>query len=124
MIDKCDIKEILKQLRNRPLNERRVSMYDIEHTSKARREKWAETQTNELEELYSKILRARKDIPDAQFDAWDLETLKIIEDIIAERRAEALRKDIARMMELAGQHWAVDKKTWEHKQLAQRNLEK
>ena len=123
MIENYDIKEILKQVRNRPLNER-ASMYDIKNASKAKRDKWAETQTNELEKLYGEILIARKDIPDAQFDAWDLETFKIIEDIIAERRAEAVRKDIARMMELAGQHWAVDKKTWEHKQLAQRNLEK
>lgn len=121
MIENCDMKEILEQLRNRPLNER-VSMYDIEHASKAKREKWAETQTNELEELYSKILRARKDVPDEQFDEWDLETFKIIADILAERRADAVRKDIARIMELAGQHWGVDKATWEKKQQAQKKL--
>lgn len=123
MIENCDIKEILKQLRNRPLNER-VSMYDLQNASKDKRDRWAETQTNELEKLYGEILKARKDIPDAQFDAWDLETFKIIEDIIAERRANAVRKDIARMMELAGQHWGVDKKTWEQRQQAKKKLGK
>ena len=124
MIEKYDLKEILKQIRNRQLTEQRVSMYDIEHASHAKREKWTETQTNELEELYRKILKAKKGIPHEQFDEWDLETFRIIEDILAERRADAVRKDIARMMELAGQHWAVDKKTWEQKKQAQKNLGK
>ena len=124
MTEKYDFKEILKQIRNRHLIEQRVSMYDIEHASHAKREEWAETQTNELEALHNKILKARKAIPDKQFDEWDLETFKIIEDILAERRADAVRKDIARMMELAGQHWAIDKKTWEQKQQARKNLGK
>ena len=49
------------------------------------------------------------DQPLTGWNDWDLEAFNIIGDIIADRRAVILRDEIARMMELSGQHYAMQK---------------
>ena len=76
----------------------------------------------ELEELYAEISKARKNIPKETFDDWDNHCFEIIQKIIADRQAEKTRKQIARMMKLAGQHYGVDKEIWLKRQAQLKQL--
>jgi hypothetical protein len=85
----------------KPLNER-VSLLDIQSPTKAKLQRWADLQTEELETLYASMKEQLSSIPSDEWDDWDKESFKVIGDIVSKRRAEAVRQEIARMMELAG----------------------
>ena len=90
----------------------RFRMYDLQNATPEKRQAWAEVKTEELEELYAEISKARKNIPKGTFDDWDKHSFEIIQKIIADRRAIETRSQIARMMKLAGQHYRVDREIW------------
>ena len=100
----------------------RISMYDLQNASPEKRQAWAEVKTDELEELYAEISKARKNIPKGTFDAWDNHCFEIIQKIIADRRANETRSQIARMMKLAGQHYGVDRELWLQRQAKLKQL--
>jgi len=103
----------------------RVAPMDLQNPSEAKRKAWAKYKTVELEELYASIAASKREIPEHKWNDWDLEAFNIIGehkwndwdleafniigDIIADRRAVILRDEIARMMELSGQHYAMQK---------------
>lgn len=92
------------------LDERiRVAPMDLQNPSEAKRKAWAKYKTVELEELYASIAASKREIPEHKWNDWDLEAFNIIGDIIADRRAVILRDEIARMMELSGQHYQMQR---------------
>lgn len=100
----------------------RISMYDLQNATPEKRQAWAEVKTEELEELYAEISKARKNIPKGTFDDWDNHCFEIIQKIIADRRADETRSQIARMMKLAGQHYGVDRELWLQRQAKLKQL--
>ena len=87
----------------------RVSNIDVENASPAKRQRWAELQTEEVEKLYAEIQSKLKQIPKEQWTAWDVESLKRVEAILGDRRADEIRKDIERIMELAGLSYGLER---------------
>jgi len=101
----------------------RISPLDLHNPSEAKRKMWAKHKSKELEELYAAIATSKREIPENKWDAWDLEAFNIIGDIIATRRVAILRDEIARMMELSGQHYALSKDAFYKKQRLLKDLE-
>ena len=111
-------KEINKLLaRNRhmgkKINEIRVSQMDLENPSDTQRKKWAELQTDEVERLYDLINSKLTHMPKESWTAWDVESLRKVEAILFSRKAEEVRRDITRVMELAGlSYWHERERYW------------
>ena len=104
------------------IREMRISNLDIENPSKAKRERWAEIQTDELKKLYANIQSKIKNIPKEQWTAWDIESVKQVEAILADRQADEIRKDIERILELAGMSYGVERAAYFKKQKLQKNI--
>ena len=104
------------------ITELRVSNIDVENASLAKRQRWAELQTEEVEKLYAEIQSKLKQIPKEQWTAWDVESLKRVEPILGDRRADEIRKDIERIMELAGLSYGLERESYHKKQVMLKKL--
>ena len=107
----------------KPLNER-VSLLDIQSPTNAKLKRWADLRTEELETLYASMKEQLSSIPSDEWDDWDKESLKVIGDIVSKRRAEAVRQEIARMMELAGMSYGIERVIHQRKAAALKQLNK
>ena len=105
------------------LNER-VSLLDIPSPTKAKLERWHDLQTEELETLYASMKEQLSSIPSDEWDDWDKESFKAIGDIVSKRRADAVRQEIARMMELAGMSYGIQRVIHRRKASALKQLNK
>jgi hypothetical protein len=105
------------------LNER-ISLLDIQSPTKAKLQRWADLQTEELETLYASMKEQLSSIPSDEWDAWDKESFKVIGEIVSKRRAEAIRQEIARMMELAGMSYGIERVIHQRKASALKQLNK
>ena len=105
------------------LNER-VSHLDIQSLSKCKLKRWGNLQTEELETLYASLKERLSSIPSNEWDDWDKESFKLIGDMMSKRRAEAARQEIARMMELAGMRYGVQRVIHQRKASALKQLNK
>ena len=107
----------------KPLNER-VSLLDIQSQTNAKLERWADLRTEELETLYASMKEQLSSIPSDEWDDWDKESFKVIGDIVSKRRADAVRQEIARMMELAGMSYGIQRVIHQRKASALKQLNK
>ena len=107
----------------KPLNER-VSLLDIQSPTNAKLERWADLRTEELETLYASMKEQLSSIPSDEWDDWDKESFKVIGDIVSKRRADAVRQEIARMMELAGMSYGIQRVIHQRKASALKQLNK
>ena len=107
----------------KPLNER-VSLLDIQSPTKAKLQRWADLQTEELETLYTSMKEQLSSIPSDEWDDWDKESFKVIGDIVSKRRADAVRQEISRMMELAGMSYGIERVIHQRKAAALKQLNK
>lgn len=105
------------------LNER-VSLLDIQSPTNAKLERWADLRTEELETLYTSMKEQLSSIPSDEWDDWDKESFKVIGDIVSKRRADAVRQEIARMMELAGMSYGIERVIHQRKASALKQLNK
>lgn len=95
------------------INEIRVSQMDLENPSDTQRKKWSELQTDEVERLYDLINSKFMHMPKESWTAWDVESLRKVEAILFSRKAEEVRRDITRVMELAGlSYWHERQRYW------------
>ena len=107
----------------KPLNER-VSLLDIQSPTKARLERWADLRTEELETLYASMKEQLSSIPSGEWDDWDKESFTVIGDIVSKRRADTVRQQIARMMELAGMSYGIERVIHQRKLASLKELNK
>ena len=107
----------------KPLNER-VSLLDIQSPTNAKLERWADLRTEELETLYASMKEQLSSIPSDEWNDWDKESFKVIGDIVSKRRADAVRQEIARMMELAGMSYGIQRVIHQRKASALKQLNK
>jgi len=107
----------------KPLNEQ-VSLLDIQSPTNAKLERWADLRTEELETLYASMKEQLSSIPSDEWDDWDKESFKVIGDIVSKRRADAVRQEIARMMELAGMSYGIQRVIHQRKASALKQLNK
>ena len=107
----------------KPLNER-VSLLDIQSPTNAKLERWADLRTEELETLYASMKEQLSSIPSDEWDDWDKESFKVIGEIVSKRRADAVRQEIARMMELAGMSYGIQRVIHQRKASALKQLNK
>lgn len=105
------------------LNER-VSLSDNQSPTKSKLKKRADLRTEELETLYASMKEQLSSIPSDAWDDWDKESFKVIGDIVSKRRAEAVRQEIARMMELAGMSYGIERVIHQRKTSALKQLNK
>ena len=97
----------------RKLNERSINYhYDIENASKEKRQRWEELKTEELEELFKELSDTLALLPKTQWNAWDMESLNKVKTILADRRANDVRQEIARIMELSGLSYALERQAF------------
>ena len=105
------------------LNER-VSLLDIQSPTNSKLKRWADLQTEELETLYASMKEQLSSIPSDEWDDWDKESFKVIGEIVSKRRADAIRQEIARMMELAGMSYGIERVFHQRKASALKQLNK
>ena len=103
---------------------KRISLVDNQTQTPAKLKTWAKARTEELENLYTSMREQLSNMPKDAWDDWDKESFKIMGDIVSKRRAEAVRQEIARMMELAGMSYGIERVIHQRKAAALKQLNK
>ena len=93
------------------MSRRKPSPYDIEqmYSDPSRLKKIRATQSKELHTKAAEVLAKAKQLPADSLDAWDNASLEQVAKLATQREVEELRQAIARVMELAGEHYGVSK---------------
>ena len=98
-------------------SERRTNYHlDIENEAKGKKVKWEDMKTEELEKLFAELTISLKSTPQSSWTAWDDQSLKMVQKILTDRRADDVRRDIARILELSGLHYGIERQTFQNKQ--------
>ena len=100
------------------------SLLEIQSPTKAKLERWAELKTDELETLYTSMEKQLSSISSDEWNDWARESFKVIGDIVSKRRADAVRQEIARMMDLAGMSYGIERAIHQRKAAALKRLNK
>lgn len=102
----------------------RVSMYDIENASREKRDGWEETKNKEIVAKANEVVAKAKTIPDELMDPWDKESIKLVAELSDKDSLEELRREIARIMELAGEHYGISKELFWRRHHAQQKAKR
>lgn len=104
------------------MSRRNSSPYDIEqmYSDPSRLKKIRATQGKELHTKAAEVLAKAKQLPPDSLDAWDNASLEQVAELATKREVEELRQAIARVMELAGEHYGVNKEVFWKRYHAQR----
>ena len=103
---------------------KRISLVDIQSQTPAKLKTWANARTEELENLYTSMREQLSNMPTDAWDDWDKQSFFTVGEIIAQRRADAVRQEIARMMELAGMNYSIQRVIHQRKAAALNQLNK
>lgn len=103
---------------------KRISLVDIQSPTPAKLKTWANARTEELENLYTSMREQLSNMPTDAWDDWDKQSFFTVGEIIAQRRADAVRQEIARMMELAGMNYSIQRVIHQRKAAALKQLNK
>ena len=88
----------------------RVRIYDILNPTREKREGWEQTQNKEIVAKANEVFAKAKDIPNPRLSAWDKESLRLVSELADRDSVEQLRREIARIMNLAGEHYGISEK--------------
>jgi len=88
----------------------RVRIYDILNPTRKKREGWEQTQNKEIVAKANEVFAKAKDIPNQLLSAWDKESIRLIGELTDKDSVEQLRRQIARIMELAGEHYGISER--------------
>ena len=102
----------------------RVSIYDIKTASREKREGWKEIQNNEIVAKANEVAAKAKDIPNELLSAWDKESFRLAAELAAKDSLEQLRREIARILELAGEHYGINEKQFWQRYHAQQKAKR
>ena len=104
------------------MSRRNPSPYDIQqmYGDPSRLKKIRAAQDTELHKEAAEVLAKAKQLPADSLDAWDNASLEQVAKLATQREVEELRQAIARVMELAGEHYGVNKDVFWKRYHAQR----
>ena len=102
---------------------RNPSPYDIQqmYGDPNRLKKIRATQGKELHTKAAEVLAKAKQIPADRLDAWDRESVEQVAKLATRSDLEELRQAIARVMELAGESYGVNKDVFWKRYHARKN---
>lgn len=87
----------------------RISSFDITHPTAAQKGAWVRQQRTELADKAQAVKVAAQQLPKEQLNAWDRASIDRAAQLAAEAELEELRKQIARIYELSGEHYALSR---------------
>lgn len=102
----------------------RVSTYDIKNASREKRKDWVQTQNNEIVAKANEVVAKASTIPNDLMNAWDKESIRLAAELAAKDSLEQLRREIARLMELAGEHYGISEKQFWQRYHAQQKAKR
>ena len=102
----------------------RVSMYDMKTATRAKRDGWEETKNKELVSKAKEVVAKAQNIPAQLLTAWDKESLRLVSELADRDSVEQLRREIARIMELAGEHYGISKELFWKRHHAQQKAKR
>ena len=102
----------------------RVRIYDILNPTRKKREGWEQTQNKEIVAKANEVFAKAKDIPNQLLSAWDKESIRLAAELAAKDSLEQLRREIARILELAGEHYGINEKQFWQRYHAQQKAKR
>ena len=70
---------------------------------------------HELQSHAEKVKTSLKHLDRNQLTDWDLETLRMIDDILMDEKVLKLRREIKSLMKSAGKDYEVEKELWQRR---------
>ena len=81
-----------------------------------------EQKRQEIQQRIQTLINTVKSIPDENLDSWDRESLHRVTELSSDERLDDLRRQIARIMALAGENYEINKSTFWRQHRAKQKL--
>lgn len=81
-----------------------------------------EQKRHEIQQRIQTLINTAKSIPDEHLNDWDKESLHTVKELSSDERLDDLRRQIARIMSLAGENYEINKSTFWRQHRAKQKL--
>ena len=88
----------------RPSKHELNQIYGTRH----KREEMSDETSNKIKTALKVIIAKTKKLPKDKFNAWDIASIQKAIELNVETEMQDLRREIARLMDLAGKHYGVE----------------
>ena len=88
---------------------------ELDNVRSAYRQDLVNQRLHELQSHAEDVKTSLKHLDRNQLTDWDLETLRMIDDILMDEKVLKLRREIKTLMKSAGKDYEIDKELWQRR---------
>ena len=88
---------------------------ELDNVRSAYRRDVVNQRQHELQSNAENVKTSLKQINHTQLTDWDLETLRMIDDILMDEKVLKLRREIKTLMKSAGKDYEIEKELWQRR---------
>ena len=88
---------------------------ELNNVRSAYRRDMIDQRHQELQSNAESIKTSLKHLDRNQLTDWDLETLRMVDDILMDEKVLKLRREIKSLMKSAGKDYEIEKELWHHR---------
>ena len=95
--------------------QRRMNQSELDNVRSAYRRDIVTHRQHELQSHAEDVKTSLKHINRNQLTDWDLETLRMVDDILMDEKILKLRREIKALMKSAGKDYEIEKELWQRR---------
>ena len=88
---------------------------ELDNVRSAYRRDMVNRRQHELRSNAEAVKTSLKQVDHDQLTDWDLEALRMIDDILMDEKVLKLRREIKSLMKSAGKDYEIEKELWQHR---------
>ena len=100
---------------NKHMSKRPLLPNDFHKIAKSRDAFLHDQRSDVISQKVSQIRGSLKQINQNELDVWDIEALKMIDDVLQDERVAQLRREIKSLMKSAGKDYEIEKELWQRR---------
>ena len=97
------------------MTKRPMQSCELNNVRSAYRRDMVKQRQHELKSNAEDVKTSLKQINRDQLTDWDLETLRMIDDILMDEKVLKLRREIKSLMKSAGKNYEIEKELWQRR---------
>jgi ferredoxin-fold anticodon binding domain-containing protein len=97
------------------MNERPMMPEEISKIRSAIKSGWISNHSQSLENKVNKLRTLLNKLSPEELSAWDIESLKMVNEILGDEKIQSLRREIKSVMKSVGKDYEIEKILWQKK---------
>jgi len=100
---------------NTIMSDRPMMPEEISKIRSALKSGWISSHSQNLESKVNKLRTLLNTLSPEELSAWDLESLKMVDEILGDEKIQSLRREIKSVMKSVGKNYELEKELWQRR---------